>query len=109
MLEQGEDEEQILRQAYRRGIPPPDVMRDAPELPADLLPFWQAYDELSTCRQFAGMSGVPMPIPWTAIDKYAIRHRYAGDEYDDLVSIVRAVDDAFRKHAMEKAKQDGGS
>lgn len=55
------------------------------------------------------MSGVPLPIPWTAIDRYAIRHRFAGEAFDDLVDIVRAVDDAFRKHAGEKAKQDGDS
>lgn len=53
------------------------------------------------------MTGVPTPIPWTAINEYAIRHRFAGETFDDLVDIVRAVDDAFRKHAMEKAKSDG--
>lgn len=97
----------MLRQAYRRGQPPPDVFANAPELAEDLLPYWRAYDELSTCRAYAGMSGVPLPIPWTAINEYAIRHRFAGEAFDDLVDIVRAVDDAFRKHAMEKAKQDG--
>jgi hypothetical protein len=53
------------------------------------------------------MSGVPLPIPWTAINEYAIRHRFAGDAFDDLVSIVRAMDDAFRTRAMEQAARDG--
>jgi hypothetical protein len=69
--------------------------------------YWEAYDELSTCRGYAGMSGLPTPIPWTAVNDYAIRHRFAGDAFDDLVSIVRALDDAFRQFAMEKAQQDG--
>lgn len=84
-------------------------MANAPELRPDLHVYWRAYEELSTCRQFAGMTGVPLPIPWTALNEYAIRHRFAGEAFDDLVDIVRAVDDAFRKHAMEKAKEDGGS
>lgn len=88
-------------------MPPPDVFQNAPELRPDLEVYWKAYDDLSTCRGYAGMSGVPLPIPWTAINEYAIRHRFAGEDFDDLVDIVRAVDDAFRHHAMEKAREDG--
>ncbi len=93
--------------AYRRGQSPPDVFADAPELREDLWPYWRAYDDLSTCRQYAGMAGVPLPIPWTAIDRYAGRHRFAGSAFDDLVTIVRAMDEAFRDRAMEKLKEDG--
>lgn len=82
-------------------------MADAPELRGDLLVYWQAFEELGTCRGYAGMAGVPQPIPWTAINEYAIRHRFAGDAFDDLVDIVRAVDEAFIRHSAEKAKQDG--
>lgn len=98
----------MLRQAYRRGEPPPEVFQNAPELRPDLLPFWRAYDELSTCRGYAGMSGVPLPIPWTAIDAYAMRHGFSGEMFDDLVDILRAMDDAFRAHAMEQV-EDGGT
>lgn len=82
-------------------------MANAPELRADLVPYWEAYSELSTCRDYAGMAGVPGPIPWTAINEYAIRHRFAGEAFDDLVDIVRAVDTAFLKHHAEKAKKSG--
>jgi len=88
-------------------VAPPDFIQDAPELRADLVPFWKAYEELSTCRAYAGMGGLPGPIPWTAINEYAIRHRFAGELFDDLVDLVRAVDAAFLKHAAEKARQDG--
>lgn len=97
----------MLKAAYRRGQSPPEVFQNAPELRDDLQVYWLAYDELSTCRGYAGMSGVPTPIPWTAINEYAIRHRFAGEAFDDLVDIVRAVDDAFRSHATEKAQRDG--
>lgn len=76
-------------------------MANAPELREDLQVYWQAYDELNTCRNYAGMSGVPLPIPWTAINEYAIRHRFAGEAFDDLVHIVRQVDDAYRGYVME--------
>jgi hypothetical protein len=105
-LEQGPHEAEVLRQAYRRGDPPPEVMANAPELQEDLIAFWRAYDELSTCRSFAGMSGVPTSIPWTAINDYALRHNFTGDEFDDLVEIVREVDDAFIAHAMEQIAND---
>jgi hypothetical protein len=89
-------------------LPPPDTFQNAPELRPDLVCYWKAFDELSTCRTYAGMSGLPAAIPWTAINEYAIRHRFTGEAFDDLVEIVRAIDDAFRDHAMMKAKTDSG-
>jgi hypothetical protein len=108
-MEHGDYEVDVLRQAYRRGDNPPDIFADAPELRLDLLPFWKAYDELSTCRGYAGMSGVPLQIPWTAIDAYAIRHKFTGEMYDDLVDIIREVDKAFVKQAAEKAQEGNGN
>jgi hypothetical protein len=52
------------------------------------------------------MAGVPLPIPWTAIDRYAIRHRFTGEAFDDLVTIVRAMDEEFRRYATEKLASD---
>jgi hypothetical protein len=93
--------------AYRRGEAPPDVIADAPELREDLHPYWLAYEDLSTCRQYAGLNGVPLPIPWTAINEYAIRHRFAGEAFDDLVHIVQVMDAAFRQRAMENMPENG--
>lgn len=83
-------------------------MANAPELRADLVVYWEAFQELSTTRGYAGIGGVPTDIPWTAINEYAIRHRFAGEAFDDLLQIVRAVDRAFLKHAAEKAKRGDG-
>ncbi len=78
-------------------------MRNAPHLPEYLQPYWEAFEELSTCRSYIGMTGSPGPIPWTAICRYADKHGFAGDSFDDLVAIVRATDDAFRAHVQEKS------
>jgi hypothetical protein len=83
-------------------------MANAPELSADLQVYWQAYEELGTCRGYAGMGGAPLPIPWTAVNEYAIRHRFAGEAFDDLVEIVRAVDTAYLKHVARKVKDGDG-
>jgi hypothetical protein len=81
-------------------------MRDAPELRDYLRPFWLAFEELSTCRGYMGLTGHPGPIPWTAICRYADKHGFAGEAFDDLVAIVRATDDAFLAHQRDKAKSD---
>ena len=83
-------------------------MADAPEMPEHLLVYWTAYEELSSCRQYAGMSGVPTAIPWTAISEYAIRHRFAGEAFDDLVTIVREMDRAYLNHAREQIEEQSG-
>jgi len=83
-------------------MPPPEVMASAPELRADLAVYWEAFERLSTCRGYAGMAGVPTPIPWTAVERYATRHRFAGEAFDDLVTIVSHMDEAFRAHVIEE-------
>jgi hypothetical protein len=35
------------------------------------------------------------PIPWTAINDYALRYGLCGDLFEDFVTFVRAIDDAF--------------
>ena len=97
-----------MTQCYRRGHTPPDVFQNAPHLRSDLAVYWRAFEDLNTCRTYAGMAGLPAAIPWTAINEYAIRHRFTGEAFDDLVDIVRAVDDAFRKHSAQKAARDHG-
>lgn len=87
---------------------PPDAMAKAPQLRQDLVVFWEAFEELSTCRSFIGMTGHPGPIPWTAIEAYAHKHRFSRDFFDDLVAIIRAVDDEFRRLVAEEAKTPNG-
>lgn len=105
-MEHGDHEVEVLRQCYKRGDDPPESFQNAPELRQDLQPFWNAYEELATCRSYAGMSGVPLPIPWTAIDQYAVRYKFTGEMYEDLVDIIRQVDRAFLERAIEKAEEE---
>ena len=42
------------------------------------------------------------PIPWTAINEYAIRFGYGGELYYRLLSYVEALDSAFLKNMMKK-------
>ena len=93
----------IIKEAIRRRQPLPDAIRNAPRLRPFMEPFFEAFQELSTCRQMTGM-GPPGPIPWTAIEQYAARHGFHDDAYFDLLTIVRAMDDAFVRHLAEKSK-----
>ena len=60
---------------------------------------WVAFWELSTCRAYGMAVG---PIPWTAIDAYARRHDIAGEDYDDLVYFVRAMDGEYLERQNKK-------
>lgn len=83
-------------------MPLPDAIAGAPELLAGLEAYYEAFIELSTCRD-SGM-GVG-PIPWTAVDQYARRYGFTGDGFGYLLKMVRALDDAFLKHQRQKDKE----
>lgn len=48
------------------------------------------------------------PIPWTAIDQYAMRYGYDGEEFEYLERMVRALDDAFLKFKAEQKDKPSG-
>jgi len=50
--------------------------------------------------------GASGPIPWTAIDAYARRKGFAGDGFEYLVKMVRAMDDVFLRHLQDKREQE---
>lgn len=53
---------------------------------------WSAFHALSTDRQLGMAMG---PIPWSAIDRYAIRYRIDGDDFDRFAQLIQAMDVAF--------------
>lgn len=90
----------------RRRQPLPDAIANAPELFSGLEVYYEAFLELTTCRQVGFGEG---PIPWDAIDRYAERHGIADEEdYEDFVDMVRALDDAYLKHRRDKAEREAG-
>lgn len=95
-------ERRIIEAAIRRRQPLPDAIMDAPELYAGLEAYYEAFIELSTCRDHGMGVG---PIPWTAVDRYAERHGFRGDGFFYLLKMVRALDDAFLKHQRQKGKE----
>lgn len=90
----GAVEENVLRQARLAGDPVPDRIANRPQLLPGLDFFLFAFYDLSTERQ-AGM-GV-MPIPWSAMHGYALAHDMSGEDYEDLLYLVRALDTAYLK------------
>lgn len=65
--------------------------------------YYEAFTELSTCRQVGMGTG---PIPWTAIDRYGTRHGFAGEGFEYLVRMVRALDDAFLAYSRKRDKEE---
>lgn len=64
---------------------------------------WEAWSQLDSDRP-VGM-GVGR-IPWTAIDRYAARHGVdEPDDFDELVELIRAMDDVYLKHVGEEQER----
>jgi hypothetical protein len=69
--------------------------------------YWEAWNELSTCRSFGVTAG---PIPWLAIDQYC-----RGMDYElryVVHKVVRALDRKFldyaKKEREKKKQRDAG-
>lgn len=95
----------MLTRCYRHGMPVPDRIANAPELPLGMELYYNAYLELSTCRQ-SGWG--PAPIPWVAILDYSRTFEFDDEQQDDLFFFVRALDKAFLNYHKEKADQGKG-
>ena len=63
--------------------------------------FYGVYVDLSSCRPIGWGPG---PIPWTAVDQYARRYGIVGEQFDDLVYYIRAMDLAYLAHYDKKNK-----
>lgn len=44
-------------------------------------------------------------IPWTAIDAFARRYGVEGEDFDELVTLVRELDKTYLEHLDEKDHQ----
>jgi len=67
-----------------------------------LTAFW----ELNSDRQIGMGLG---PIPFTSIDRYALRHSIAGDDFDFFQKMIRAMDRVFIEHAKGNAPDVPGN
>lgn len=102
-----EHERKIITDCYREGMPLPAKIRNAPELQIGLELYFDAFFELSTCRQVGfGLS----PIPWSAIREYALTYGLDDVQTEDLTHHIRTMDEAFLKHhsrTTAKPKEHG--
>lgn len=103
-MEQGKHEEAVIKQCMRENKPLPKKIRNAPELWLGLHLYWAAFWDLDTCRPTG--DGVVNPIPWYAIDHWAVENNLTVNQKESLHFIIREVDNAFieKKQFMLKAQ-----
>lgn len=87
--------DKVAAEAAAQGLPPPDIpaLYVKPKVPSRLAFFWEAFYELSTDRPQT--FGGPGPIPWSAIDRFAIRYRLSDDGFVYLLRVIRALDNIW--------------
>ncbi len=83
-------------------MPLPDSIANKPEITAGLEIYWQAFTDLNTSRQLGMAEG---PIPWTAINQWAIRHHIVDDDFDRLVLILKGMDAVYMKHRSKSSQK----
>lgn len=66
---------------------------------------WVAFQALTSERQLTGM-GPPGRIPWSAMDRYAVRYRFLGDQYDYFIDTLEELDRAYLEWQAEKAEEE---
>jgi hypothetical protein len=74
------------------------------ELPSGAEYLYEAFWQCSTDRPQSGF-GVHQ-IPFSAIDRYATRYGIEGEEFDLLLSSVRALDEEFVQIMADKLKNE---
>ena len=102
-MQQGQHEAKIVEQAQKLRMPLPDAIKNKPRLRPGLEVYYMAFWECSTDRQLGMAEG---PIPWTAINAWAIRHGFVGaEEFDRLVRIIKMMDVAYIEHRTKDVKK----
>ena len=68
----------------------------------------QAYDDIKTCRPVNGMGAI-MPIPFTAIDAWAVRHKIDDPDLFDLLRSGVRIMDRFEREDFERRAKEAGT
>lgn len=77
-------------------------LESKPELDDHLDFAWQAFVALSSDRQLGMSVG---PIPWSSIDRYALRFGIdGGDDFEAFAALISAMDGAYLDHSAKKAE-----
>ncbi len=89
----------------RERTPLPPSIQNAPELGLGLELYYGAFCDLDSCRSFGWGTG---PIPWTAVRQWADTYDIYGEQFDDLVYFIRAMDAAYLGYCKAKEKSGNG-
>lgn len=100
-LETGPHEATIIRNCIRENKPYPPVIANAPELTLDAAFYYLAYQDLASCRNYEGG-----PIPYTAINAYAVENEMTLDDMEILKDVVRGVDHWFADYVKAKGDKE---
>lgn len=85
-------------------MPIPDSIRDAPELRLGLQLFLNGFMDLTGSRPSGfGIS----PIPWHMITDYCDRLGLSGDQTEDMIRHVQALDTVYIEKKTKKDKPSG--
>lgn len=102
-LQQGKTEKTVLDMARRMGEAIPESIKNAPTLLPGLEFYMNAFWTLSTDRNLGMAEG---PIPWTAIDRYAIRHDIWGWDFERFEFLIKAMDVTYIEFRSKKFNKD---
>lgn len=69
------------------------------------LPFLAAWEMLRHDRQYSP-NGVPLTIPFSAIDRWATRHRVDDTEFDLFRRMILALDDVYCAWARREVEKN---
>jgi hypothetical protein len=76
------------------GMPLPEAYANKPTLLTGLEFYWKAFWELSSDRSLGMAEG---PIPWSSLDRYAVRYDIFDEEFYRFSSIIRTMDSEYMK------------
>lgn len=79
-------------------------MENRPELYPDLVPVWEAFVLLSPSRNSGWGAGA---IPLSEVKAYCEMFDIEGDDREELLILLRALDDEYLKSTNEKGKRKG--
>jgi len=77
-------------------------LENRPELYPDLVPVWEAFVLLSPSRNMGWGAGA---IPLTEVRAYCEMFEIEPEEREDLLYLLRALDEEYLKSTNEKGKQ----
>lgn len=99
MLKQGKADRKIIDQCIREGKPLPDRIANAPELWWGNELYYLAWVELDSTRTVAMAEG---QIPTSAIQDFCVWYDIDGEQREDLLFHVRALDNAYLEWRASK-------